>query len=168
MSGHARGAQSAQVAARAGDRPREARRPTGRALLKASVLIDTGAILALLDRDDDWHERCATTFRSLRLPLATSAAVLAELFHILEPHEHAAAWRLLRSGAVVVLPVGDEDLADIEQLMQKYRDRPMDFADATLVRLARRERTKTVFTVDDDFLVYRIDGRQRFLVLPER
>lgn len=94
--------------------------------------------------------------------------MLAELFHILEPHEHAAAWRLLRSGAVVVLPIGDEDLPDIEELMQKYRDRPMDFADATLVRLARRERTKTVFTVDDDFLVYRIDGRQRFLVLPER
>jgi len=94
--------------------------------------------------------------------------VLAELFHILEPHEHAAAWRLLRSGAMIVLPIGDEDLPDIEQLMQKYRDRPMDFADATLVRLARRERMKSVFTVDDDFLVYRIDGRQRFLVLPER
>lgn len=104
----------------------------------------------------------------MRLPLATSSAVLAELFHILEPHEHAAAWRLLRSGAIVVLPIDDGDLPDIEALMAKYRDRQMDFADATLVRLARRERLKSVLTVDDDFLVYRIDGRQRFLVLPER
>ena len=136
--------------------------------MSAAGLIDTGAILALLDRDDEWHERTVSAFATVRLPLATSAAVLAELFHVLDSHEHAAAWRFLRSGAVVVLPVDGQDLGDIETLMTKYRDRPMDFADATLVRLARREELTTVLTVDDDFLVYRIDGRRRFLVLPAR
>jgi uncharacterized protein len=53
--------------------------------------------------------------------------------------------------------------------MLRYTDRPMDFADATLVHLAERESLTTVFTVDhDDFETYRIAGRRRFRVVPER
>ena len=53
--------------------------------------------------------------------------------------------------------------------MKKYRDRPMDFADATLVLLARRESLTTVFTVDhDDFETYRVEGRRRFRIYPAR
>lgn len=139
--------------------------------MTARGLIDTGAILALLDRDDRWHRRCVEALRKLRLPLATSAAVLAELFHLLgdHPREVAAAWSFLRSGAVTVLPVDDRDLPELEALMDKYRDRPMDFADATLVLLAHREDLTTVFTVDHaDFETYRIEGRRRFRIHPER
>lgn len=128
-------------------------------------------MLALLDRDDRWHARCADAFAALRLPLATSAAVLAELFHLLgdDRRQIAAAWVLLRSGAVTVLPIADSDLPELEVLMKRYADRPMDFADATLVHLARRERLNIVFTVDhDDFETYRIDGRRRFRIVPER
>jgi predicted nucleic acid-binding protein len=58
-------------------------------------------------------------------------------------------------------------LPQIHALMSRYADRPMDFADATLVYLARRESLSTVFTVDHaDFDTYRIDGRRRFQVLP--
>ncbi len=134
-------------------------------------LIDTGAILALVDRSDRWHSRCVQAFDSLRLPLATSAAVLAELFHLVgdHPREVAAAWGFLRSGAVTVLPIGDGDLGELEALMEKYRDRPMDFADATLVHLARRESLVAVLTVDnDDFETYRIEGKRRFHVVPGR
>ena len=134
-------------------------------------LADTGALLALLDRSDRWHTRCSEALATLRLPLATSAAVLAELFHLLgdDPREVAAAWGFLRSGAVRVLPIGDADLADLEVLMERYHDRPMDFADATLVHLARRESLTTVFTIDhDDFETYRIEGRRRFRILPAR
>ena len=49
-----------------------------------------------------------------------------------------------------------------------YRDLPMDFADATLVHLARRENLQTILSIDDDFLVYRIEGRRQFLVYPPR
>lgn len=53
--------------------------------------------------------------------------------------------------------------------MDKYHDRPMDLADATLVRLAEREGLSTVFTVDhDDFETYRIGGGRRFRILPAR
>jgi uncharacterized protein len=133
-------------------------------------LADTGALLALLDRSDRWHTRCAEAFAQLPLPLATTVAVLTELFHLLDHSgEIDAAWGLLRSGAIVVLPIGEEDLPDLEALMRRYQDRPMDFADATLVHLARRESLVTIFTVDhNDFETYRIDGRRRFRILPER
>lgn len=133
-------------------------------------LLDTGALLALLDRDDRWHRRCVEAFSGLRLPLATSAAVLTELFHLLDsPQEVEAAWGFLRSGAVTVLSIDDADLPDLEALMQRYSDRPMDFADATLVHLARREGLTTIFTVDhNDFETYRIEGKRRFRIVPDR
>lgn len=137
---------------------------------RARGLIDTGALLALLDRGDRWHHPCVAALSALPLPLATSAAVLAELFHLLSsPREIPAAWTLLRSGGVTVLPITDDDLPEIEELMHRYRDRPMDFADATLVHLARRESLTTIFTVDhNDFETYRIEGRKRFRIVPER
>jgi uncharacterized protein len=69
---------------------------------------------------------------------------------------------------VKVLPTDERDLPDLERLMLKYADRPMDFADATLVRLAEREGLATILTVDRDFEVYRIGGRRAFRVLPKR
>lgn len=134
-------------------------------------LIDTGALLALLDRDDRWHEPCVEAFEKARLPLGTTAAVLAELFHLLGDSERdlRAAWALLRSGAIRVIAVGDEDLPDIEALMLRYRDRPMDFADATLVHLAEKNATTPVLTIDhDDFETYRIGARKRFTISPSR
>ena len=111
-------------------------------------LIDTGAILALMDAGDAWHERCAEAFPTLRVPLATSAAVLAELFHLRRrTSEMDKTWQFLRCGAVTVLSITDTDMPDLERLMIKYRDRPMDFADATLVHLAGRESLSTIFTI---------------------
>jgi len=135
------------------------------------ALADTGALLACLDRTDAWHDRCRTALDTLRLPLATSLAVLAELFHLVgpDPREVVAAWGFVRSGAITVLPISDQELGDLEALMRQYHDRPMDLADATLVHLARRESVSTIFTVDhDDFETYRIAGRKRFSILPER
>lgn len=135
----------------------------------ARGLVDTGAIVALLNRDDQWHEACVDAFESMHLPLATSAAVLAEVFHLLGDRTRAVnvAWAFLGSGAVTVLPIDDSDAPSLEALMKKYRDRPMDFADATLVHLAKRERLTTVFTVDRaDFSTYRIEGKRKFRVVP--
>jgi len=137
----------------------------------AKGLIDTGAIIALVDRNDRRHGPCRAALVHLQLPLATSAAVLAELFHLVEanPREAAAAWTFMRSGAVTVLPIDDDDMVALQGLMARYADRPMDFADATLVHLAEREGLTTVFTVDHaDFETYRIGGRGRFRILPAR
>ena len=110
-------------------------------------------------------------FSNVRLPLATTAAVLAELFHMIADHPAALkqAWGLVRSDAFIVLSIADSDMPAIEQSMLKYSDRPMDFADATLLRLAERESLTTVFTIDhDDFETYRIKGRIRFRMVPAR
>ena len=71
----------------------------------ARGLADTGAILALVDADDRWHARCVDAFEDLRLPLATTSAILTDLFHLLDhPGDAKAAWRFLQSGAITVLP----------------------------------------------------------------
>jgi predicted nucleic acid-binding protein len=139
--------------------------------VRARALADTGALLAYLDRSDRWHERCRVAFEELRLPLVTSLAVLTELFHLVgdRAREVEAAWGFVRSGALLVLPIVDRELADLETLMRRYRDRPMDLADATLVHLAYRESVFTVFTIDhDDFETYRIAGRKKFRIVPPR
>jgi predicted nucleic acid-binding protein len=135
----------------------------------ASALIDTGAILALLDRSDRWHAACVAAFRQLRLPLLTSEAVLTELFHLVGDAraEMEAAWKFARSGALLVGAIEDGELGNVRALMSRYWDRPMDFADATLVYLAKRESLSVILTVDHaDFATYRIEGKRQFRVLP--
>lgn len=137
--------------------------------MPANALVDTGAILALLDRSDRWHTACVAAFRQLRLPLLTSEAVLTELFHLVgdKRREVEAAWKFVRSGALALGGIEAPDLPHLHALMSRYWDRPMDFADATLVLLAKRESISTILTVDHaDFGTYRIDGRRRFRVVP--
>src|SRR6184192_2965389 len=118
--------------------------------MAGNALIDTGAILALLDRSDRWHQRCTNALRQLRLPLWTSEAVLTELFHLVgdNSREVRAAWKFVRSGALTLSPMVDADLPALNALMDKYRDRPMDLADATLVHLADRHSVSLILTVD--------------------
>ena len=137
--------------------------------MAADALVDTGAILALLDRTDRWHNVCVDAFHHLRLPLLTSEAVLTELFHLVgeSRHEMETAWKFVRSGALRLLAIEDSELPEVNALMSRYSNRSMDFADATLVYLARRERLATVFTVDHaGFTTYRIEGRKRFRIYP--
>jgi predicted nucleic acid-binding protein len=132
-------------------------------------LIDTGALLALLDKSDRWHRACAQAIRGIRLPLLTSTAVLTELFHLVGDSraEMESACKLVRSGALVLGTIDDAELVHLHALMSRYWDRPMDFADATLVYLARRENLSTILTVDHaDFETFRIEGKRRFRILP--
>jgi hypothetical protein len=139
--------------------------------VRSEVLVDTGAILALLDRRDHWHRACVDAYRNLRLPLLTSEAVLTELFHLLDFDRRAVerGWKLLESGMITMGSIENSELSSVHELMVRYEDRPMDFADATLVYLARRESISTVFTVDhNDFETYRIEGKRRFRIVPDR
>jgi predicted nucleic acid-binding protein len=134
-------------------------------------LIDTGAILAIVEADDQWHSACLKALQSARIPLLTTEAVLTEMFHLTGKNAHniEKAWKFVRSGALTVHPMSDSDLPELHALMAQYEDRPMDFADATLVHLANRESLSLILTVDrDDFETYRIGGRKRFSILPGR
>jgi uncharacterized protein len=135
----------------------------------ANLLIDAGAILALLDERDRWHKPCVDVFRQVRLPCLTSEAVLTEVFHLLWRSRIGAeaAWKFVRSGAIAVGAIPDPEFQHVRDLMSLNSDRPMDFADATLVHLAERESLNVILTVDHaDFQIYRIAGRRPFRVLP--
>ncbi len=137
--------------------------------MRTSALVDTGAILALLDKDDRWHSACVDAFAHIPFPLLTSEAVLTELFHFVGGRSHRVetAWNFVRSGTLTLGAITDADLPALSQLMHQYHDRPMDFADATLVHLAERESLTTILTVDfADFQTYRIGGRKRFRIFP--
>jgi predicted nucleic acid-binding protein len=96
---------------------------------------------------------------------------LTELFHLVgdDSRQVRAAWKFVRSGALTISPINDADLPPLDVLMNQYRDRPMDFADATLVHIAEREALSLILTIDhDDFETYRIHGRRRFRIVPNR
>ena len=134
-----------------------------------SALVDTGAILAILDRNDIWHVLCENAFRQLPLPLLTSEAVLTELFYLADRSriETEKVWRFVHSGAIVLCAIENAELRALHALMSRYADRAMDFADATLVHLANRESLSAILTIDHaDFATYRLAGRKRFHVLP--
>ena len=137
----------------------------------ADALLDTGAILAALDKRDPWHSACGEALRDFRFPLITSEAVLTELFHLIGNTRVnlETTWRFVLSGVLKVAEMDHSELASIQRLMVRYRDRPMDFADATLVYLAERESLSTIVTVDHaDFETYRIRGVSRFRIVPSR
>ena len=122
-----------------------------------------------MDRNDQWHEPCVETYNHNRLPWLTTEAVLIEAFYFVRRNlrEDRAVWMLLRSGAIRMSAIADQELPQIQALMSQYADRLMDFADATLVHLAAREHLNVIFTIDhDDFETYRLPGRKTFAVLP--
>jgi uncharacterized protein len=79
------------------------------------------------------------------------------------------AWEMLLVGPIEIAPITKPDLSRLSLLMSRYADRPMDFADATLVHVAEREGLKTILTIDhDDFETYRIGRNAKFRILPAR
>lgn len=133
------------------------------------ILVDAGPLVALLHEDDRNHATCLATFRSLREPLGTAWPVVTEAMHLLgfswEAQE--SLWEMLDGGHLRLLALDAHDVPRMRALMQKYRDLPMDVADAALVRLAERESIHRIFTVDRrDFSVYRPARIGRFSVIP--
>lgn len=134
------------------------------------ILIDTGPLVALLDSSDRHHEACRRAIRQIRRErVVTSWPVLTETCHLLlrEAIPVAGLFGMLLSGPIEVLELRPTDLPQIEKLMDTYRNRSMDLADASLVRLAEREGVHRIFTIDRDaFSTYRAQGIAGFELLP--
>jgi uncharacterized protein len=136
-----------------------------------AVLVDTGPLVALLDRSDPYHLICQETLSSLNDSLVTVWPVATEAMYILRAYWQAqdALWEMIDTGVVEILVLGRDDVTRMRELMRKYRDLPMDLADAALVRVAERERLRRIFTLDRrDFQIYRPSRIGRFAVLPSR
>jgi uncharacterized protein len=133
------------------------------------ILIDAGPLVALVDADDQYHEKCVDCLKNLREPLVTVWPPLIEAVYLLGdlPRAREAVWEMLARGVVQLLRLDLADIPRIRELMTKYADRPMDLADAALVRVAEREGIRKVFTVDrSDFSVYRLHGRVALAIIP--
>ena len=133
------------------------------------VLVDAGPIVALLDRGDAAHEACVDVLRDLREPLVTVWPAVTEAMYLLGGSWIAqkALLSRLESGALILSPLDEQDAPRMRELMEKYRDQPMDLVDAALVRVAEREDLTRIFTLDRrHFSVYRPGRRRRFAVLP--
>ena len=134
------------------------------------LLVDAGPLVALFNRRDRHHARCVEVAKSLRGTLCTTWAPLVEAMHLLAFSATAqfGLLQMLEREALRVLPLGVDDVGPIRQLMGKYADLPMDFADATLVRVAGRDGYSVVFTLDQrDFSVYRRPDGTPLRVVPE-
>jgi uncharacterized protein len=133
------------------------------------ILVDAGPLVALLDADDQHHARCVAALKSLREPMATVWPPFIEAMYVLGdlPAAQEALWETLQRGAVHLLPLDSTDVPRIRELMRKYANRPMDLADAPLLRVAEREGLHKIFTMDRrDFAVYRLHGRTRLSLIP--
>ena len=135
------------------------------------ILVDAGPLIALIHEDDNEHGRCREAFVAMNEPLGTVWPAVAEAMHLLSFSWRAqdALWEMIESGAVQILSLGTDDTSRMRELMRKYRDLPMDLADAGLVRVAERERLRRIFTLDRrDFQVYRPSRIGRFSIFPNR
>lgn len=134
-----------------------------------AVLVDAGPLVALLDRSDPHHGACRRALRSIREPLATVWPAFTEAMYLLSfsGEAQSALWEMLDTEALRLLPLDHTDAPRMRDLMRKYRDLPMDLADAALVRVAERERLRRIFTLDRrDFELYRPLRIGRFSIIP--
>lgn len=125
-----------------------------------SCIVDSGALVALLDPREEHHRWARETFSRQPEPWLTCEAVVSEAFYLLhEPHARALE-KLLRLGHLQLgLNLADE-LVQVLDLRAKYADVPMSLADACLVRMSETQPDPVVLTTDADFKIYRRHSRQ--------
>lgn len=133
------------------------------------ILVDTGPLVAILDRNDSWHELCVEQAKELRKPLITCWPVLTEAAWLLrsDPRCVDALLGKCIDGSLVVRHLEPGDVARIRQIMMTYANIGAQLADAALVRLAERENLDTIFTIDQtDFRIYCLEGNRFLNIIP--
>ncbi len=130
----------------------------------SALLVDTGPLVALADKRDAAHARCTAFLAAHPGRLITTWAVLTEFSH-LAPSIDATLrlYRWIDKGGMEILSLGREELVRAIDWIEKYADRPMDLADASLVVAALNTGIHSVWTLDrNDFETYRLPSRKRF------
>ena len=134
------------------------------------TLTDAGPLVALLDRDEPDHGKCAEQLQSLSAPMVTTWPAFTEAMYLVGDglgwRGQEALWRILRRGDLRLAETSGPMVNRMERLMAKYRDVPMDLADASLVAVAEERRLVQIFTLDRDFRIYRLPGRRSFVIVP--
>ena len=121
------------------------------------AIIDTGPLVALLNRRDEHYAWMIEQSRSLKPPFYSCEAVIAEAHHLLAryPTGNRCLNQLVGSGKIDLSFSYADHADEVHRLMERYENVPMSFADACLVRLAEIHRRSQVLTIDSDFSIYR-------------
>ena len=130
--------------------------------MQNSILIDSGPIIALFDRDDKFHSKTKEFIKTNRFNLITTLAMVTEVSHMLDFNTNVQIafleW-IIRDG-IKLFPLEQPHLARIIELSRKYADLPMDFADASLVVAAEQTGIHQIISLDSDFDIYRLPGKE--------
>lgn len=136
------------------------------------TLTDAGPLIAIIDADEPDHGACLEVLDQVAVPLVTTWPAFTEAMYLLGRAGgiggQRALWRLVETGRLVLADLSQSAIQRSARLMDQYADRPMDLADATLVGLAEEQGHRTIFTLDADFHVYRLRGRQPLQTIPAR
>lgn len=134
------------------------------------TLCDASALIALINRSDANHQRCVNVLSLLPAPLITTWPCLTESMYLLGTYGGWLAqrelWSYLIDNILVLYYINDRELKRMLLLMEQYQDLPMDLGDASLVATAETLNQKRIFTLDQDFYVYRFKRNQTFEVVP--
>ncbi len=138
-------------------------------MISNRLLLDTGGLVSLLDRDQSRHGQFVAWFDAWSGEVACTEALLTEAMHLLGrvPRGPDVCLEFMLAGGANLVPSTTDTLRRARALMRRYEDLPMDFADATLVVLAEDLDTDLILTTDQrDFSVYRFNGRRPFRIVP--
>ena len=135
--------------------------------MRKNVILDTGPLVALLNRRDRHHHWAKDQWAEIDPPLLTCEAVLAEACFLVQPFAAGptAVLEMVRRSVLDLSFSLAEDASAVSRLLKKYQEVPMSLADGCLVRMAERHPESVVFTLDSDFKIYRKYRRQRIPTL---
>ena len=133
-----------------------------------NIVVDAGPLIALFRRRDRHHLRVKRYLAVSSARLVTTLPVVTEVCHFLNSRGKLAFLTWVRRGGLTIQAVGAEDFEQIGAIMERYQDRDIDFADASLIWLADRMNSTAVLTVDRrDFEVYRLSNGKAFQIVTE-
>ena len=131
------------------------------------ILVDSGPLIALFDSSDKYHDASVEFIKNNRSELITTIASITETLHLLDFSRNAQldflGW--INAGAVTIEPIVSDDFQRLKELISKYSDLPMDFADACLVFVGEKFKINQIATIDRDFDIYRLKGKKPFTTL---
>lgn len=129
-----------------------------------SILIDAGPLIALFDKSDQYHTRSVSFIRNLNGTLFTTWPVITEASHMLgfSVKAQLALLEWINRGGLHLIAIEHLHVDRLIELSEKFKDVPMDLADATLIVAAETKGIKEIATIDSDFYIYR-DIRKRYL-----
>jgi len=129
----------------------------------SQILIDAGPIIALFDASEKRHEPVKAFLRERRYRFISTLAVFAEVSHMLDFSRRAQRdfYEWVMHKGVIASDINQNDMHRVIELTDKYADLPMDFADATLVITSEKTGIREIISLDRDFDVYRLPGKER-------